>query len=187
MKCLNIFDKQVDAKTAAHNVYVSELKAELLPDIEAGKAKEPALKKVWAQRNEFLAEVASHIYPNGLGQAARYITSLEAMADPVRLLADAFEEYENISYDQINDGTGLARWDLDPNRVGAVRASIRTKLRMANIVGQIERDLAAAKGWLEKEAELIASGQASPPPVLASPAKAREAKVVVDTAHKVLR
>ena len=180
-------DKSVDEETIKRNAYVETFKADTVDRVNPLLAKIPACKKAWAARNSFLAEVNAHIYPHGLGHAAQYIERLELMHDPLSVVNAGKEEWENVSYYDLCDGTGMDRWPLDPTRVDGKRSSILSKLNAVNITNQILRDIDAAKDWLEADAKLIADGHPpEPPPIPAAPAKVKDRKVVVESKYKTL-
>jgi hypothetical protein len=128
-----VFDHQAEQNLAAENEHVAAVKEELRPAVERARAKRAGLKAAWAKRNDFVSEVNSHQYVNGVPESAmRYIRDLN-MSDPVAALDRVISEYENISCSQINDGTGLNRWPVDPNRRSAMIGAILTGLRTADL------------------------------------------------------
>lgn len=112
---------------------MTAIKEELRPFIEAARTKLPGLKAAWAERNALFNEINSHSFLNGVPHSAKmYLDNLSTRADPCAAINATFEECQNINYESINDGTGLNRWDVDPNRRTVLIADILTRLKAAN-------------------------------------------------------
>jgi hypothetical protein len=103
------------------------------------------------------------IKKNELGQP---FTLMDHQRNILRL-AFAFDENARLPWDTIlysyvkksgkNDGTGLDRWPVCPNRRSALcGAAIRVGLRSADLTDSILRNVDAVKEALRKEVELIA-------------------------------
>ena len=101
-------------------------------------------------------------------------------------LAFAFDEnarlpWATILYSYVkksgkNDGTGLNRWPVCPNRRSALCAAIRVGLRSADLTDSILRNVDAVKEALRKDAELIADGCPLPPTVIVPPFPQKESR-----------
>ena len=112
-------------------------------------------------------------------------------------LAFAFDENGRLPWDTIlyscvkkfgkNDGTGLNRWPVCPNRRSAPCAAIRVGLRSADLTDSILRNVDAVKEALRKEVELIADGCPLPPTVIVPPLPQKEIPTRVESRHNPLR
>lgn len=189
LEFFKIADAQVDEKIAKQNGYVAEFRAEIADLVNEKLAKLPGCIAAWKARNAYLAEVNSHQYLNGLGTAEPFITSLMRMHDPIAVTNMGKDEWENISYSDINDGCGLERWGVDPTRAACKRTSIISKLKAVDITDQILRDIEAAKWAFKEDAELFR--RIGPQPTVmeipAAPMSSEPQKVVVNSDYSPLR
>jgi hypothetical protein len=189
LEFLNVFDRQTQGATAAENEHVAAIKEELRPFIEAARTKLPGLKAAWAERNALFNEINSQKFLNGLPSSANfYINNLSRTSDPVAMVKAIIERWQNISYDQINDGSGLNRWEVDPNRRSVLISDILVSLRAANCESAILENVAAIREKIAEEAERITREAPAPAPFEVSAIhKEKPQTVVVETRHNPLR
>jgi hypothetical protein len=115
-----VLNHTAEQTRTAKNAPVAEFQEEFRPAAEHAERGRPELKKAVKEKDTLLEEVNSTLWneiPHGFPLNARQaLHDLESIGDPVAFQDEGLRMLRDVQLSQINDGTGMNRWPVDPNR-----------------------------------------------------------------------